>query len=183
MKSWQWKWKNRESMTTLRKKNKAFHSNVIDKLQKMCEKYPFYAKGLIVVPKTITRQRGNRLQTFIPRSSERRRLMLQQEGKWLAWHHHFIFKNSIVVFQFPCNRNERMNENVLSCTRTMLGLNSPCEIRKQPFQARPLSLKIFILPFMLRDDTKARSTDVKEQLQEDRSSTWFSLSEAVSKLR
>ena len=71
----------RESMAALRKKNKAFHKKVIDKLQKMCEKYPFYAKGLIVVPKTITRQRGNRLQTFIPRPSERRRLMLQQEGK------------------------------------------------------------------------------------------------------
>ena len=146
MKSWQWKWKNRESMTTLRKKNKAFHSNVIDKLRKMCEKYPFYAKGLIVVPKTITRQRGNRLQTFIPRPSERRRLMLQQEGKWITCCHHFIFKSSIVAFQFPCNHNKRMTENVLCCTWTMLGLNSPCEIRRQPFKARPLSLKKISFP-------------------------------------
>ena len=39
--------------------------------------------------------------------------MLQQEGKWLTCRHHFIFKkNSIVSFQFPCNHNERMNENV-----------------------------------------------------------------------
>ena len=76
-----------------------------------------------------------------------------------------------------------MNENVLSCTQTTLGLNSPCEICRQPSQARPLSLKIFILSFIWREDTKTRSTDIKEQLQEDRSSTWFSLSETASKLK
>ena len=47
----------RESMAALRKKNKAFHKKVIDKLQKMCEKYPFYAKGLIVIPITLTLER------------------------------------------------------------------------------------------------------------------------------
>ena len=32
----------REMMAALRKKNKAFHSNMIDKLQRMREKYPIY---------------------------------------------------------------------------------------------------------------------------------------------
>ncbi|TMW89618.1 hypothetical protein EJD97_016896 [Solanum chilense] len=32
----------RKKMVALRKKNKAFHSNMIDKLQKMLEKYPIY---------------------------------------------------------------------------------------------------------------------------------------------
>ena len=35
----------RERMVALRKKNNAFHSNMIDKLQKMGEKYPAYEKG------------------------------------------------------------------------------------------------------------------------------------------
>ena len=35
----------RESMVALRKKNKAFHSNTIDKLQKMGKKYPVYEQG------------------------------------------------------------------------------------------------------------------------------------------
>ena len=35
----------RERMTALRKKNKAFHSNMIDKLSKMGEKYPIYEQG------------------------------------------------------------------------------------------------------------------------------------------
>ena len=76
-----------------------------------------------------------------------------------------------------------MNENILSCTRTTLGLNCPCEIYRQPLQARPLSLKFFISPSMLRKDTKARSMDIKEHLQEDLSSTWFRLPETTSKLK
>ena len=35
----------RKSMVVLRKKNKAFHSNMIDKLQKMRKKYPVYEQG------------------------------------------------------------------------------------------------------------------------------------------
>ena len=35
----------RERMAALRKKNKVFHSNMIDKLQKMRENYPVYKKG------------------------------------------------------------------------------------------------------------------------------------------
>ena len=35
----------RKRMVALRKKNKAFHSNMIDKLQKMREKYPVYEQG------------------------------------------------------------------------------------------------------------------------------------------
>ncbi|TMW85968.1 hypothetical protein EJD97_022177 [Solanum chilense] len=35
----------RKRMTALRKKNKAFHSNMIDKLRKMDEKYPVYEQG------------------------------------------------------------------------------------------------------------------------------------------
>ncbi|TMW99762.1 hypothetical protein EJD97_001995 [Solanum chilense] len=35
----------RGRMTTLRKKNKAFHSNMIDKLRKMSKKYPVYEQG------------------------------------------------------------------------------------------------------------------------------------------
>ena len=35
----------RERMAALRKKNKAFHSNTIDKLQKRGEKYPVYEQG------------------------------------------------------------------------------------------------------------------------------------------
>ena len=35
----------RERMAVLRKKNKAFHSNMIDKLWKMGEKYPVYERG------------------------------------------------------------------------------------------------------------------------------------------
>ena len=35
----------RESMAALRKKNKAFHKKVIDKLQKMGKKYPVYEHG------------------------------------------------------------------------------------------------------------------------------------------
>ncbi|TMX04916.1 hypothetical protein EJD97_003960 [Solanum chilense] len=35
----------RERMAALRKKNKAFHSNMIDKLQKMREKCPVYEQG------------------------------------------------------------------------------------------------------------------------------------------
>ena len=76
-----------------------------------------------------------------------------------------------------------MNEIFLSCTRSTLRLNSPCEIRRQPSQARPISLKIFIFSFMLREDTMAKSTNVKEKLQEDRSSMWFSLSETASKTK
>ena len=32
----------REKMAALRKKNTAFHSKIIDKLQRICEKYPIY---------------------------------------------------------------------------------------------------------------------------------------------
>ncbi|TMW81921.1 hypothetical protein EJD97_007382, partial [Solanum chilense] len=35
----------RKRMAALRKKNKAFHSNMIDKLQKMCKKCPVYEQG------------------------------------------------------------------------------------------------------------------------------------------
>ena len=35
----------RERMVALRKKNKAFHSDIIDKLQKMGKKYPVYEQG------------------------------------------------------------------------------------------------------------------------------------------
>ena len=35
----------REMMVALRKKNKAFHNDMIDKLQKMGEKYPAYEQG------------------------------------------------------------------------------------------------------------------------------------------
>ncbi|TMX02960.1 hypothetical protein EJD97_019109 [Solanum chilense] len=35
----------RERMAALRKKNKAFHSDMIDKLQKMGKKYPVYEQG------------------------------------------------------------------------------------------------------------------------------------------
>ena len=35
----------RERMAALRRKTKVFHSNMIDKLQKMCKKYPIYERG------------------------------------------------------------------------------------------------------------------------------------------
>ena len=75
-----------------------------------------------------------------------------------------------------------MNENVLSCNQITLGLNSPCEIRRHPFKTRTLYFKISIPPSMLREDTKTGSIDVKEKLQEDHSSTLFSLSETASKI-
>ena len=47
----------RKSMVELRKKNKSFHSNMINKLQKCVKNIPSTRKGLIVVPITLTLER------------------------------------------------------------------------------------------------------------------------------
>ena len=54
-------------MVALRKKNKTFCSNMIDKLRKMGKKYPVYEQGANSGPDNV--------------HPERRRLMLKQQGK------------------------------------------------------------------------------------------------------
>ena len=80
-----------------------------------------------------------------------------------------------------------MNEwmkNISFCTQTMLGLNSHCDICKQPSQDGRLCLKIFILPLHVTRRYKGyingRQRAVFRKILR---STWFRLFETVSKLK
>ena len=77
-----------------------------------------------------------------------------------------------------------MNENTFFCTRTKLGLNSPCEICRKCSKVRPLFSKIIILlPSCYEKIWSPYQLTSKSSCTKTISSTWFSLSETVSKLK
>ena len=89
-------------------------------------------------------------------------------------------RNFNVIFQFLCNRNERMNEKFfilkselrwawILLVRYVGSLPGPAPITEN-FHSPPCF-----------EDMKIRSTDVEKQLQEEHSSTWFSFPEMTSK--
>ena len=64
----------------------------------------------------------------------------------------------------------------------MLGMNSPCEICRKHSQARPLSLIFFHSP-SCNERYEYQINRHQKQLQEDRSSRWFSLPDTMFKLK